>query len=1498
MTRRYIKTALARTLLLLLVGFISNSLEATPALFGPKDKKAKQEEKFRKNITKCEEDYHKGDYIEAQHRMNRVMKDLIKDSLSYTQNFALAAIYHAKYLEALGNLKVAGDSVENAIFYFNNLVTPDSSKYRECLLTISDCYRSYGKYLKAYEYILKLEDTYLGDTLDENMAKAAEEADEILEQLQDSLLSAQEIDSLTRDSLSMNFDANVLEAEKVGYTIPVKFLPIGHGVDSLEAFTIDERIYDIQIARGFYRESEALINDLIKFQQNLTKRRWPNPDSTAKKTTIKLKKKEFKKRQEHLAMLYVKRAEFYRTRGDYKKAANMYFENEKLLEELVKKKHLPYIMNYFGKTVMAEQERFLVKPYKEYRKIRNLIIRSGKVSNFHAFHNEVAEKEIQSYIDFDNNPKAKNLLLTYKLDNMHKFGSDSYQFLHAMMLQNEFDNRSRKYKKALKKEVRLKEGIEEVIPIDHNANIKMNEHFYDFYHKNARIEEALIERENNVWVAKLNYGVDAPRYSIEELKLADLYIENQDQFNLAKSTYEEHFDGVIRYQLNDQHPDFIEFLRSYSELKTYIDQYDEAYDLMEHALRVSADKYGAQSELYGLVLVDLADISILKGDFDKAETQLENAEQVIREANSKKSFNYYIVLKSLAELYMINGKYDEAKDAYKRAYKLLKKTGEVGSDADVGSSMKMAELYITTGRYKAAEDILAYSIDLNERKYGIDHFRLTEPLALYGQLKLITGDFIESEKYVRRALDISRLSLGDTSVAYMDNLSLLAEIYNAMGNYEEAERIYTDALELIQKKFGEGNIREAEILKKLAETNFLSENADLDKINKLLEKAKEIVITNFDSKHPKYAELLEYQARVFMLFGKYTEAEQNVLDAQTIWIDKFGKNHINSANNEMLLGDVRYLEEKFDEAEDSYNDAANVFENIFDENHPGYINARSKVARSFYAKGDLNKAKKVYDETTEKYLNYLQNYFPSLSEKEKNKYWNSIKTDFEIYNSLALDMYADNPKAMARVYDFKLATKAILLSSSAKIRERIVNSGDGDLIYRFQLYNERKEMLTRGLSMSPEERAEAGVNMNQLEKEINLLEKGLSKDSEDFAKAFETEQYEWKDVKKTLEKDKEFALEIVRFRYFNKTFTDSVIYAALIVNRKSKKAPELVVLPNGNQMDGRNFKYYRNGIKYKANDKFSYGIFWKAIDERIPDNTKIYLSADGIYNQLNVETFEDTAGRFVIDKNDLYIVSNTKDLVLNAQKGYEERYDNSTAVLFGNPSFKNEGSDLSLGNKVSSIEELPGAEQEIKEVTRLLARSNWKTNTYLQEDATETAVKKMSSPRVFHVATHGFFMQETKAADEKSQIRGEVADNPLHRSGLLFVDAGELLANNNIYDFNKKPGILTAYEAMNLNLDHTELVVLSACETGVGEIKSGEGVYGLQRSFIVAGAQNVIMTLFKVNDKVTQELMNDFYSNWLESGDKRRAFNDAKKRIKEKYNEPIFWGSFVLIGLD
>ena len=169
-----------------------------------------------------------------------------------------------------------------------------------------------------------------------------------------------------------------------------------------------------------------------------------------------------------------------------------------------------------------------------------------------------------------------------------------------------------------------------------------------------------------------------------------------------------------------------------------------------------------------------------------------------------------------------------------------------------------------------------------------------------------------------------------------------------------------------------------------------------------------------------------------------------------------------------------------------------------------------------------------------------------------------------------------------------------------------------------------------------------------------------------------------------------------------------------------------------------------------------------------------------------------------------------------------------------------------------------------------------------------------------HIATHGFFLDDAIDTGNEKVFGVEIEkakENPLLRAGLMLADAENSLDERDTKELaNDDNGILTAYEAMNMSLDNTELVILSACETGLGEVKAGEGVYGLQRAFQVAGTEAIIMSLWTVSDAATQELMTLFYTNWLQSGNKIEAFKKAQIQLKTKYKSPYFWGAFVLIG--
>jgi len=207
---------------------------------------------------------------------------------------------------------------------------------------------------------------------------------------------------------------------------------------------------------------------------------------------------------------------------------------------------------------------------------------------------------------------------------------------------------------------------------------------------------------------------------------------------------------------------------------------------------------------------------------------------------------------------------------------------------------------------------------------------------------------------------------------------------------------------------------------------------------------------------------------------------------------------------------------------------------------------------------------------------------------------------------------------------------------------------------------------------------------------------------------------------------------------------------------------------------------------------------------------------------------------------------------------------------------------------------LPGTEKEVGLSDSLFTSQQKDPAVFLSDAALEDSIKRIKSPQALHIATHGFFLEN----EESSEQTDSYVENPLLRSGLVLAGANSYISTGSVDEAGnfEEDGILTAYEAMNLDLDDTELVVLSACETGLGEIKNGEGVFGLQRAFQVAGADAIIMSMWTVDDNATQELMTNFYEEWLKTGNKHQSFITAQKRLKEQRSAPYYWGAFVMVG--
>ena len=285
--------------------------------------------------------------------------------------------------------------------------------------------------------------------------------------------------------------------------------------------------------------------------------------------------------------------------------------------------------------------------------------------------------------------------------------------------------------------------------------------------------------------------------------------------------------------------------------------------------------------------------------------------------------------------------------------------------------------------------------------------------------------------------------------------------------------------------------------------------------------------------------------------------------------------------------------------------------------------------------------------------------------------------------------------------------------------------------------------------------------------------------------------------------------------------------------------------------------------------------------------TRLLISPEGLLNLLPFQALVDERGRFLVERYSISYLSSGRDL-LRMQTG---RASHSAPVIVANPSFG--GTDApsvvhlaSARRSVTTGAEfkdlyfapLAGAAQEARAIHALFPEAR----VLAGGEATESALKRVDAPSILHIATHGFFLPNSP---------GSGSGNPLLRSGLA-------LAGANRRSGGDDDGIFTALEASGLNLWGTRLVTLSACDSGVGEVRSGEGVYGLRRAFVLAGAESLVMSLWPVSDSVTREMMTAFYAGLKQGLGRAESLRKAQlAMLKRKGREhPFYWASFIQSG--
>jgi tetratricopeptide (TPR) repeat protein/CHAT domain-containing protein len=993
-----------------------------------------------------------------------------------------------------------------------------------------------------------------------------------------------------------------------------------------------------------------------------------------------------------------------------------------------------------------------------------------------------------------------------------------------------------------------------------------------------------------------------------------------------------------------------ESLHAIGELQIQQGNYAEAEPLLNHAVTIREKYFGPESALVAESLNGLGELSYYEGKRVEAESFFKRALAIREKVLGPEHPNVAESLNDLGIVLDEQGRYAEAEPVYRRALAIREKA--FGPEhPDVAENLNnLGNLYDDQSRYAEAEPLHKRALAIHEKVFGPDHPSVAMDLSNLGLLFHEQGRYGEEEPLLKRALAIYEKVFGPDHANVATVLNNLASLYQSQGRYGEAEPLKKRSLAIYEKALGPEHPRVATGMNNLA--LLYVDQGRYTEAEPLYKRALAIREKVLGPEHPDVAGGLDNLAYLYAKQGRNAEAEPLYKRALTIDEKALGPDHPDLATALRNLGALYADNGRYSEAELLYQRALEIDEKALGPDHPRVATGDLYCLSGLYfAQGRYDQAERFVQRSLAILRTRFDYSFAYMSEKDRLQFLGTVKSVFTLDFSLALMERGREGAVAGRTYDLLLWQKGLVSTSVATLRAQVAASGDLQAIKIFEDLTAKKSQSSRLVATRPDGWQDARTRTDS---EANDLEQQLARRVSSFADQKSLARTTWQDIQKAL-KPGDAAIEFVRFPLHDgKNETDKVFYIALVL-RPGVPQPVLIQLGDAHDLEGAAFSAYRAEVGIRKSIAAAtasgpstspwrslYDAMWRPLEASLGDAKRVYVSLDGVLNEIPLGVLQGADGRRVMEKYDFRVVSSTRDLLRASH-----RTTSNTAILVGNPRFllSDVEQQTALNRWHGSLNEeqatlvasagppanpansgalsrdatergacdpppptggvlcpLPGTAMEVQSIGELLRGKNWLVASYQGEQALEEVVKTAASPRVLHLATHGFFLSDQQVKLRES-LSGQSAgmEDPMMRSGLFFAGADRTLKSEAPIE-GIENGVLTAYEATGLNLQGTELVVLSACETGRGQVQNGEGVFGLGRALQEAGAESVLMSLWSVPDRETQELMTQFYKNWLTGMDKpealRRAQITERDRVMERYGKdlPYYWGAFILVS--
>lgn len=728
----------------------------------------------------------------------------------------------------------------------------------------------------------------------------------------------------------------------------------------------------------------------------------------------------------------------------------------------------------------------------------------------------------------------------------------------------------------------------------------------------------------------------------------------------------------------------------------------------------------------------------------------------------------------------------------------------------------------------------------------------------------------------------------------------LGKLYNNMGLYRNAQQVLLESANIIKVNEGVNSGWYGRVMHALGDVYHQTDDY------KLALEAYQVAYLNYVNDyapdHPYCSIFLSKIGKIYRQMGQYDLALQNLEKALSIAAKSFGMQHPEYAARLFDLAILYRNIQQNSTALDLIQQALDIAQLNLDSSHPRigtYMHEWGVTAESL---GLSTEAAAAFLTANDIALNRILWQFDHFSVAEQKALLTTLDHFFAQFQSFAF-RHQQNTKLMEVVYNDLMAFKGLILGNRKANEDYFRRQASPALFQQYQKWKILQAKIARQSCLRLKDRS---PDFDSIRYECNILESELSRLSLPFRENYTIP--DWKLVAQALPEDAA-AIEFAHFDYYlpgADQASGQVLYVAYLI-RKDVPFPQIIHLFEESeigQLEATSKLY-----SYRKRDASSnlHELIWQKLAPHLLELKSIYFAPSGMLHRVNFGAIPINEKEIISDRFVRHRLGSTRQLYSASIK---KQVPINHAMLFGgirydslnqNPNWPYSDQSNSTFTNLEPWPFLEWTEKEVDDLWQILKPNLSKVNRIKGGEATEERFKLLggNSPQILHLATHGYFFtpnQEGNRSNQAYSLPFLTSNNPMIRSGLILANANYVWQRGESFP-DQEDGVLTAYEVAQMDLTGTELVVLSACDTGLGDIEGNEGLYGLQRAFKLAGAKYLLMSLWNVNDVETYQFMITFYQEWIKQSQSiPDAYRTTQRLMRSKYpHRPAAWAGFILI---